>query len=123
MNLQSIFNSQSFIGENRVFVFNFSTSVRFLCACWLLPIYRSILMHRARKVQVAYKLTHLLNTGYTSNTQNLTANFYAIKGGIQEQMKALELSCDGGRQPYNNLIPYLVLNFCIAVKGIFPARN
>jgi microcystin-dependent protein len=29
----------------------------------------------------------------------------------------------GGSQPHENMSPYLVLNFCIAVQGIFPSRN
>jgi microcystin-dependent protein len=29
----------------------------------------------------------------------------------------------GGGQPHNNLQPYLTLNFCIALQGVFPARN
>jgi microcystin-dependent protein len=29
----------------------------------------------------------------------------------------------GGSQPHNNMQPYLTLNFCIALQGIFPARN
>jgi len=29
----------------------------------------------------------------------------------------------GGSQPHNNLQPYLTLNFCIALTGIFPARS
>jgi microcystin-dependent protein len=29
----------------------------------------------------------------------------------------------GGGQPHNNMQPYLVLNFIIAMQGIFPARN
>ncbi len=33
------------------------------------------------------------------------------------------LSPAGGDQPHNNMPPYLVLNFCIALQGIFPARN
>jgi microcystin-dependent protein len=28
----------------------------------------------------------------------------------------------GGDQPHNNLQPYLVLNFCIAMQGVFPPR-
>lgn len=28
----------------------------------------------------------------------------------------------GGDQPHNNLMPYLTLNFCIAMQGIFPPR-
>lgn len=29
----------------------------------------------------------------------------------------------GGNQPHNNMMPYLVLNFIIALQGIFPSRN
>ncbi len=29
----------------------------------------------------------------------------------------------GGSQPHNNLQPYLVLNFCIALQGVFPPRS
>jgi microcystin-dependent protein len=29
----------------------------------------------------------------------------------------------GGSQPHNNLQPYLALNFCIALQGIFPSRS
>ena len=29
----------------------------------------------------------------------------------------------GGNQPHNNLMPYLVVTFIIALQGIFPARN
>lgn len=29
----------------------------------------------------------------------------------------------GGSQAHNNLQPFLVLNFCIALQGIFPSRN
>jgi microcystin-dependent protein len=28
----------------------------------------------------------------------------------------------GGNAPHNNMMPYLTLNFCIALQGIFPAR-
>jgi microcystin-dependent protein len=29
----------------------------------------------------------------------------------------------GGSLPHNNMMPYLGLNFCIAMQGVFPARN
>jgi microcystin-dependent protein len=32
-------------------------------------------------------------------------------------------SLTGGSQPHANQSPYLVLNFCIALAGIFPSRN
>lgn len=32
-------------------------------------------------------------------------------------------SANGGSQPHDNMSPYLVLNFIIALQGIFPSRN
>ena len=32
------------------------------------------------------------------------------------------LTVAGGSLPHNNLMPYLVVNFCIAMQGVFPAR-
>jgi microcystin-dependent protein len=29
----------------------------------------------------------------------------------------------GGSQPHNNMQPYLTLNFCIALQGVFPPRG
>ena len=33
------------------------------------------------------------------------------------------MSVTGGSLPHNNMQPSLTLNFCIALQGIFPARN
>jgi microcystin-dependent protein len=33
------------------------------------------------------------------------------------------LSPAGGSLPHNNLMPYLTLNFCIALQGVFPPRS
>ena len=33
------------------------------------------------------------------------------------------LGQSGGSQPHNNMAPYLVLNFIIALQGIFPSRS
>jgi microcystin-dependent protein len=37
-------------------------------------------------------------------------------------MANVDLGPAGGDQPHNNMQPYLTLNFCIALQGIFPAR-
>ena len=29
----------------------------------------------------------------------------------------------GGNQPHNNMMPYLTLNFCIALQGVYPPRT
>jgi microcystin-dependent protein len=33
------------------------------------------------------------------------------------------IGATGGSLPHYNMQPYLVLNFCIAIQGIFPSRN
>lgn len=33
------------------------------------------------------------------------------------------LSTVGGSQPHNNMQPYLAVNFCIALQGVFPIRS
>ncbi len=35
---------------------------------------------------------------------------------------SLGITIAGGSLPHNNLMPYLVVNFCIAMQGVFPQR-
>jgi len=39
------------------------------------------------------------------------------------QLSLNALAPVGGDQPHNNLMPYLTLNFCIALQGVFPPRS
>ena len=39
------------------------------------------------------------------------------------QMNFQALSIAGGSLPHNNMSPYLTLNFCIALQGVFPPRG
>jgi microcystin-dependent protein len=48
-------------------------------------------------------------------------NMYAPGNG--NQMMAFQaLPPAGGSLPHNNMQPYLTLNFCIALQGVFPQR-
>jgi microcystin-dependent protein len=38
-------------------------------------------------------------------------------------MNAAMIGIGGGSQPHNNMMPYLVVNFIIALEGIYPSRN
>ena len=38
-------------------------------------------------------------------------------------MGAGSVSNVGGSQAHDNMQPYLALNFCIALRGLFPSRN
>lgn len=46
---------------------------------------------------------------------------YSATGG--SSMAAGDIGNAGGNQPHANLSPYLTVNFCIALSGIFPSRN
>jgi len=58
----------------------------------------------------------------TSNTwASATQNPYGASPNTTLAPNAL--STTGGSQPHPNLPPYLVLNFIIALQGIFPTQN
>jgi microcystin-dependent protein len=48
-------------------------------------------------------------------------NEYA--SGLNNQMASGAVASSGGSLPHNNLQPFLVLNFCIALQGVFPPRS
>lgn len=50
-------------------------------------------------------------------------NVYAPSGTNNVGMSPMGTSITGGSQPHNNLQPYLCLNYCIALQGIFPPRT
>jgi len=63
------------------------------------------------------------------NENNVTNNFfgagesrYAPAANVT-QMAPQALPPAGGSLPHNNLMPYLVVNFCIALQGVFPPRS
>jgi microcystin-dependent protein len=47
---------------------------------------------------------------------------YAPAANLQP-MAAQALAVAGGSLPHNNMMPYLTLNFCIALQGVFPPRS
>jgi microcystin-dependent protein len=67
------------------------------------------------------------------NTQAAAGNTWAVEGSnttfiysndsASAQMGPTAIGTSGGSQPHNNMQPYLVLNFIIALQGIFPSRN
>ena len=53
-----------------------------------------------------------------------SANGFAYQSNVSGlvQMHPDALPPTGGDQPHNNMQPYLTLNFCIALQGVFPQR-
>jgi microcystin-dependent protein len=43
--------------------------------------------------------------------------------GTTTQLNFNALAPAGGSLPHNNMMPYLVVNFCIAMQGVFPPRQ
>lgn len=74
--------------------------------------------------------THVASFSQTEGDQGLPpgnlpgpyANGYAAPGSFQA-LASTTVSNAGGSQAHNNLQPYLVLNFSIALQGIFPSPN
>ena len=73
--------------------------------------------------------THLATVSQNNGTLNSPAtNFLAaaaIYGPVNnfQPINPQTVTNTGGSQPHNNMQPYLVLNICIALQGIFPSRN
>lgn len=54
--------------------------------------------------------------------RSINAFLYETTGAGANLMAPQALALAGGGLPHNNMQPYLTLNFCIALQGIFPQR-
>ncbi|SDQ85235.1 tail fiber protein [Pseudoxanthomonas sp. CF125] len=52
-----------------------------------------------------------------------TAALYAPANGAQVPLSPQSIAPAGGTQPHPNMQPFDVINYCIALAGIFPSRN
>ena len=58
----------------------------------------------------------------TGNVLGAFANGYTAASSLIA-INAGTVSSLGGSQPHENMTPFLALNFCIALQGIFPSPN
>ena len=64
------------------------------------------------------------NNAFLVKTGGTPANAYSTGAPTPNlYMNAGMVGLAGGNQPHNNLMPYLTLNFCIALQGIYPPRT
>jgi microcystin-dependent protein len=64
------------------------------------------------------------NHGAVAATGASAQNVYApYNGSSMVTLAPLTLTMAGGNQPHPNQQPYLVINTCIALQGIYPSRN
>jgi microcystin-dependent protein len=64
--------------------------------------------------------------GNTAGTITPTGSFTVTlynPGGANATLSPGVISNTGGNQAHTNIQPYLTLNFCIALQGMFPSRN
>ncbi len=76
--------------------------------------------------------THTLNGSSADGTEVVPsgtllakaapANPYHAPAGLAA-MNAGSISSVGGSEPHQNMQPFLTLNFCIALQGLYPSRN
>ena len=75
---------------------------------------------------------HTHSSSASSNAADVAspANAFWADGGVSAYsatpstaLSGAALSSAGGSQPHENRSPYLTVNFCIALVGIFPSRN
>jgi microcystin-dependent protein len=63
------------------------------------------------------------SNSFLSESQPPNGVYATISPSINAAFAGNAISSNGGSQPHDNMQPYLVLNFCIALEGIFPSRN
>ncbi|HKG15991.1 MAG TPA: tail fiber protein [Pyrinomonadaceae bacterium] len=74
--------------------------------------------------------THVMSgSGTAAETNNPTGAYVGVVNNAYTPAANLialapaAVTNVGGSQPHNNMMPYLVLNFIIALQGIFPSPN
>jgi len=76
--------------------------------------------------------SHLANCGPIGTQASPTGNYWSTDPGgntaaysnaSNSQMAAGAISAYTGGQPHDNVQPFLVINYIIALQGIFPSQN
>lgn len=63
------------------------------------------------------------NPGNKFPTDTSPSSQYNPASAINVAFNSQTITAVGGSQPHNNMQPYLALNFCIALSGVFPSQN
>jgi microcystin-dependent protein len=64
----------------------------------------------------------LAKGGYDTGTQAGACCYYQT-AAPNVNMNFQSISIAGGSLPHNNMMPYLTVNYCIALQGVFPPRT
>jgi microcystin-dependent protein len=122
--------SSPFVAEIRMFGFNFAPVGWALCNGQLMPISQNTALFSLLGTQYG-------GDGKSTSTTTASGNVYKsgqIPGSPPKVVASYTtatpntildprtVNVSGSSLPHNNLMPYLAVNFCIALQGIFPAR-
>jgi microcystin-dependent protein len=108
--------SQHFIGEQ-------SGSEQITLLTSEIPFHTHNLQASGAEATTATAAGHMPAMGlYDSGLQNGLIGAYSAEATPNTQMGPQAISVAGGGLPHNNMQPYLTLNFCIALQGVFPPR-
>jgi microcystin-dependent protein len=82
-------------------------------------------IHNHALIGTSTVATKQLPTGLSlGNDSSANADFYAAAAGNPlTTLAPTSIGVGGGNQPHDNMQPFLVLNYCIAISGLFPSRN
>src|ERR1043166_5980930 len=87
-----------------------------------LPIHQHFFSANTTNGTVVTAAGNQLGVGTGGTKQNsYNANIYSTASAQPTtNMSPLAIGFAGSSQPHNNMQPYLTLNFCIAMQGVFP---
>lgn len=77
----------------------------------------------------AHNHVPMANGNQAPDQPSPAGNVWAVQTGnsygtaVTGALNGSALAAAGGSQPHDNLQPYLALQYCIAVQGIFPTRD
>ena len=121
--------SEPFLGEIRMFGFGFAPQGWAQCNGQLLPISQNTALFSL--LGTTYGGDGMKASGSAADSDQpggralgrTASHIYTTQPDASTVMNANMLGDTGGSQPHNNIQPYLAVNFCIALTGVFPARN
>src|SRR5713101_4885054 len=128
-----------FVAEIRIFPFNFAPTGWAFCDGQLLPISQNTALFSLLGTtyggdgKSTFALPNMQGNApmHPGQGPGLSLHDLGESAGTQAytsqnpnaQMSFNQLAPAGGDQPHNNMQPYLTLNFCIALQGVYPPRT
>ncbi|MCO7227297.1 phage tail protein [Pleionea sp. CnH1-48] len=79
--------------------------------------------HRAVGIRRAGSTNVPNNTVFPATDKDLNVHEYIQNSTSLTPMSGESLATYGGNQPHENQQPYLAMQFCIALEGLFPSRS